>query len=366
MYNIIITIIAFILPIIHNAPRDLSATLELIYSSGNYALEITIGTPPQSFECYISTVLPKLYLPVYSSFVNLIKSTSQSVFEPHLSSTFTKENSYPIPLHQLSSKGYISTDKLTFSFKHSLNQFQFITLTEGHNIGKTFSCSVGFEYLVNEANDNSFSIINSLYSSGQIYIRVFYIIKNQHDSSFSIGKYPPNFLEFSHRHQFKKCSLVASKTHPYLWQCHLNAIYFSNMNDVIEINKALTWSFGGNVNCVNEEFYNVMKEKYFKSALSMHDCHEVFESERIHLDCNSRFEINGDPTINYVFGKWNMKFKLNELFVAGDYSRKWFGIMKCKEGHLEFNWSIGLFHIKKGTFLFDKEKQLFAYSELID
>jgi hypothetical protein len=141
-------------------------------------------------------------------------------------------------------------------------------------------------------------------------------------------------------------------------------MYFSDSDDVIPLNKALTWSFGGTVNCVDEVMYSVIKVKYFKNALNNEQCEEMVSGDRMYLNCKANFTINGDPTVSYVFGKWNMKFKLNDMFYKEDNGHKWLSIMKCDEGSSGFNWSIGLFHIKKGTFVFDKEQHLFAYSSM--
>ena len=215
-----------------------------------------------------------------------------------------------------------------------------------------------------DPDDNSFSIINSLYTSNQIYLRLFYIIKDKHNSSFTFGKYPSKYNDEAFRHLYKKCSLLISKTHPHLWQCRLNAVYFSDSSDVIELNKALTWSFGGTVNCVSEPLYSTLKAKYFKNALYNDECEESIGNDRTYINCDSKFSIDGNPSVSYVFGKWNMKFNLNELFYKEDNGHKWFSLMKCEEGNSGFNWSIGLFHIKKGTFVFDKVQHLFGYSSL--
>ena len=367
-FFVIITIIVLYIPFILSAPRDMSATFDLIYcpSSDSYAMEIHIGTPPQTFECYLSTVLPKLYLPQYDSPGTLTMPTSQLVFHPRLSSTFESKESSPVPFPELSfsSEGFTSSDLLSFSYRHSLPKFQFITLTRGPNIDTTFSCSVGFEYMFKDPDDNAFSIINSLYNSNQIYLRLFYIKKDKHNSSFTFGRYPNKYNDEGYRYQYKKCSLLISKTHPHLWQCRLNAIYFSDSSDVFELNKAVTWSFGGTVLCVDQTFYNIVKRKYFKDAINNDECEEIYGYERTYLNCNSNFSFPEDTSVSYVFGKWNMKFKFNELFYKEDNGHKWFALMKCEEGNSGFNWSIGLFHIKKGTFIFDKEQHFFAYSTL--
>ena len=379
-FLILLTLTTLTTPLTLTAPRDMSETLDLIYipSSDSYSLQITIGTPPQSFECYLSTVLPKLYLPQYDSSGTITKSTSQLIFHPDSSSSYSHNDTSPISFPEISfsSEGYTSTDVLAFTRRHTLQKFNFITLTRGPNIDNTFSCSVGFEYMFKDPNDNTFSIINSLYDSNQIYLRLFYIIKNKHNSSFTFGKYPPKYNDITYRYQYKKCSLLISKTHPHLWQCRLNAMYFSDSNDVIQLDKALTWSFGGTVNCVDDAMYRIIKTKYFKNALYNDECEEVYNGDRTYLNCISSFVIRGnsnngdndndddDVTVSYIFGKWNMKFKLNEMFYKEDHGHKWFGLMKCEEGNSGFNWSIGMFHIKKGTFVFDKEQHFFAYSSL--
>lgn len=368
MYLItILSYITFHISVIFCAPRDTSLTLDLIFSPpGDYAFEITIGTPPQYFECYLSTVLPKLYLPQYSSSGTLVKSSSQLMFNPRLSSTVQPKEPKPTSFSEISptSKGYIATDTLTLSHRHVLDKFNFISLTQGSNIDNTFACSIGFEYLFKESNDNSFSIINSLYNSGQIYIRFFYIIKNQYESSFNIGKFPPHYNEKEYRKDYKKCSLLTSKTHPHLWQCNLNAIYFSEINEIIELNKPLTWSFGGTVNCVDNSIYKIIKDKYFRTALDSQECVELNGSYRTFIKCNAHFTLRNNPIISYIFGKWNMKFNMNKLFSEVEDGKKWFSIMKCDEGDFGFNWSIGLFHIKKGMFIFDKENQVFGYKPI--
>ena len=229
-----------------------------------------------------------------------------------------------------------------------------------------FICSIGLEYSFTNKEDTKYSLLEHLVTSGFIYRRIFYINKQSKTSSIVFGKAPIDYRRLSHRKRYKKCKLIKSPSEPHLWQCNLNAIYFTSNYQIIPINEALTWSFGGSINCVNADVYETIKSFFFASAIDEHICEEKHETGQTFLECIYSFSIGKyykETSIVYVFGKWSIRINLDDLFhVVNDYT-KWFGLIKCDKSEHGFNWSFGLSHINKGVFIFDKDNDEFGISE---
>ena len=357
--------------IIQCIPPELSISLELVKSGNSIGIPLSIGTPPQSFQCYLSTVLPKLYLPQYypsgSSFM------VSKIYEPNSSTTFIPLNNAQINLiTEVSSStfGYTASDTLSLlDDQLHVDNFSFITLTEGNQMNTKFICSIGLEYSFTTKDDAKYSLLENLVNSGLIYRRIFYINKQSKTSSTIVfGQTPINYNRLSHRKQYKKCKLIKSPTQPHLWQCNLNAIYFTSDSQIIPINEPLTWSFGGSINCVNAEVYETIKTLFFTSAIDEHICEEKYETGQTYLECIYSYSLTRtyrEISIVYIIGKWNIRLNLDDLFhVVNDYT-KWFGLIKCDKNitGVGFTWSFGLSHIKKGVFIFDKDNNEFGLSE---
>ena len=119
-------------------PPELAISLDLVKSSNLHGIKLSIGTPPQSFQCYLSTVLPKLYLPQYipsgSSFI------TTKIYNPNSSTTFVPLNNAQVNIIQdvsSSTFGYTASDTLSILDNQlHIDNFTFITLVR--TLGKLF------------------------------------------------------------------------------------------------------------------------------------------------------------------------------------------------------------------------------------
>lgn len=314
---------------------------------GMPGISLSLGSPPQTFDFYISTILHKTYI--------TSKNNYEIGFSPNNSiSYFSNNELQKLPFISNKAKGISSQDSLLIHTKYGsaiVPNFNFFLLTEG-DYGFHYIGSFGLEHTFENKEDEKYSVINMLYKEGKIAHKIFFLTKMFNKVTLTIGRFP---IDYFNTKTYKFCSLSSS---PY-WQCQLNAIYFDDYS-LYPINEYVTFSLSGNIMCVSDYFYTQMKQKYFYDALMKNECNEEVKENKKTLICIYPYTVPKDPEISFIFGKWNIKFKMNKLFfVTGDYE-KWFALMKCKDD--EFKWSMGYHYFSGSTIVFDKENEKLGFN----
>ena len=332
--------------------EQLENTIELqVEESIFHSITITlgIGSPPQYFTFYFSTILQKLYIADGSNFPD--------GFDPSKSSSFRDESRIiTLPYAGYNSKGKYCFDTIQMSIGLNVKDYPFVLITEGL-INYKNKGTIGFEYLTRSKAEDEYSFMKRLKNIGMINKEIFYIDSTGEKPRLILGGSP--LITQLQERRGKKCKLINvmenSLTNNPLWQCNLNAIYFDD-DDFYPVKKRITFSIGGNVICVDQVFFVYLKMHHFQNELNSGNCWEETSNSNSLIICRSSYTIKSMKQISIMIGKWNLKYNVNDLFSSYSYTSKYFEISYC-HSNLEtpFEWSIGYKHLKNLTIVFDKE-----------
>lgn len=311
------------------------------------SIELSLGTPPRKYRFFLSTLTPRIYI-----------AESEEGYNPSLSSTFEEEEGGIMTLPKIGRDviGKKVRDTLSFNNNYQITNFPFVLLKAG-DVRYYYKGSLGLEYQSATDEDDEFSFINHLYRNNIINFFIFYIQYDKTDNSKKLvfGKAPIN--SFITR-KFKTCKLRKRDKVGNLnisWQCFLNSVYFDD-NSLYTIDQPIAFSIGGNIMCVNSQIYDAITQKYFIKAMNSGICWENKQSEKSYIKCAEEFTLDGIAFIALVFGKWNIKLKINTLFLVLNDSTKQFQIMNCENSQNQ--WTIGYNILGISTLVFDKENNM--------
>ena len=225
--------------------------------NGVPSLVLALGTPPQQFNFYISTILSKLYIIQKNKEV-------KNAYDSKSSSTFQCSNYETIRLPYFGSniKGIEGKDTLTLFSNLKINSFPFMLITEGHP-GYYYNGTIGLPY--QEKEDKDYSLLYQLSINGLIDYQVFYIKRTGDKLNFIIGEYPLLFKQ-----HYKECQLMKRTKDGELnkkWMCNLHSIFFDNYK-MFYIDEPISFSIGGNIFCVSKEFYEYIVMNFFEKAIA--------------------------------------------------------------------------------------------------
>ena len=231
--------------------EQLENTIELQVEESNFhsiTITLGIGSPPQYFTFYFSTILQKLYIADGSNFPD--------GFDPSKSSSFRDESRIiTLPYAGYNSKGKYCFDTIQMSIGLNVKDYPFVLITEGL-INYKNKGTIGFEYLTRSKAEDEYSFMKRLKKLGIINKEIFYIDSTGEKPRLILGGSP--LITQLQERRGKKCKLINvmenSLTNNPLWQCNLNAIYFDD-DDFYPVKKRITFSIGGNVICVGQVFF---------------------------------------------------------------------------------------------------------------
>lgn len=231
-------------------------------------------------------------------------------------------------------------------------------------ITKSHFGTVGLGFL-SEDQDESFlhQLVNLNYIDYKVFYIKFYDDKKGH---ITFGNYPLNKPP-NNQFKYRTCNLLLTKNQGepnQRWECPLKAIFFedSQGNFVFElINDRISFNLSSTLLLVPSSFFDKFINFYFKQLLETNQCHLETLHYFVTVICNDEINIDNLGEINYIIGKWTVKFKPKELFRFNDfYGQQEFVIKK----HITLNTFIfgtPFFHSR--NVIFDKEnKQIGIYS----
>lgn len=322
-------------------------SVEFEVFTNNYgvpSIVLALGTPPQQFNFYISTILFKLYIIQKSKAIN-------NAYDSKSSSTFQCLNYETIRLANFGSniKGIKGKDTLTLFSNLKINSFPFMLITEGQP-GYYYNGTIGFPY-----QEKEYSLLYQLSINGIIDYQVFYIKRTEDKLKLIIGEYPLLFI----RH-YRECQLMKRTKFGELnkkWECNLHSIFFEN-NKMFYIDEPLSFSIGGKIFCVSKEFYEYIVIHFFEKAIANNQCEESSNNIDNKIYCEQSFFLK--QTISLIFGKWTLKIKMDNFWVITDVHDKLFSVSKCKKHNI--NWSIGYSLLGTNILVFDKQKDKLGFS----
>ena len=272
-----------------------------------------IGTPPSKYKFHLSSISPDIYI---TNNVNLYDSKTSSSY------TCLVDN-YSVPFLENKAKACLSKEVLylTEGAKFPIKDANFILIYDG-DYGKLSKGKIGMEYLsMNETQSQSNSFIDLLYNQNYIDRKQFSlypfkaidVVLYRMQIGFDEGD--KDMTGF----KYKKCSLIQQDQNGNpnsLWQCTLNAVY-TNDDMFYTVNRPVTFSIGGNVICVDINFFNMIYTKYF-AAEEETNCRLVKDAPKgsKKVLCRYSFVKKFDKVISFMIGKWNVKLSGEDLWFS--------------------------------------------------
>lgn len=256
-------------------------------------------------------------------------------------------------------KGPIYQDTVKIG-KYKVDNFSFlVTNTKEFKYGE-YQGAIGFGYLY---DNNEFSFLDKLHESLEIDNQRFYVkYTGEKKGIIRLGEYPEEVVNDSYGYSFKQCDLIPTRIENDVpvpnnrWECALKGIYYSTFNGEIKYiltNDRVQFSLGSNINSFPAEVFSQFITQYMQKYLDSGDCY--IDSMK-YLDvvyCKKDFNYEQLGDINYILGKWSLKFEAKDLFsVLNDKLR--FGIYghKGKKFFL-----LGYYLFKKYIVVFDKYRK---------
>ena len=272
-----------------------------------------IGTPPSKYKFHLSSISPDIYI---TNNVNLYDSMTSSSYTCLI-------DDYSVPFLENKAKACLSKDTLYLSegAKFPIKDANFILIYNG-DYGKLSKGKIGMEYLsMNETQSQSNSFIDLLYNYNYIDRKQFSLYPFKAIDAvlcrMQIGfdKDDKDMTGF----KYKKCSLIQQDQNGNpnsLWQCTLNAVY-TNDDIFYTVNRPVTFSIGGNVLCVDINFFNMIYTKYF-AAEEETNCRLIKDAPKgsKKVLCHYSFVKKFDKVISFMIGKWNVKLSGEDLWFS--------------------------------------------------
>ena len=138
------------------------------------------------------------------------------------------------------------------------------------------------------------------------------------------------------------------------FEVFLHLVYFSNGN-FFRIKENISLGLSGMMISTSIDFFNfVIKEFFMDEFNNINENCYLNKTNVYEIYCNSNFNFNNNETISFVFGKWNLKFDLNDLFVPilkNNVNYKFFAIVCYPE---QDKWYISIRLIYRTFIIFDK------------
>lgn len=170
--------------------------------------------------------------------------------------------------------------------------------------------------------------------------------------------------QFPFQHKLSKTCKTRDKKYinPTYFFCILDAVIYQGIKNVFIDNSSEQIKFSlekFEISCT-EAFYKLLIEKIFKTYIKSKACQEIKVRGKFldsYITCEDKvIEELGDDEIFFIIGKWNIKFKIKELF-------------KNKKFLITFNQSVDgwVFGLVLGTYYFvtiDKDNNIAIFDRI--
>ena len=147
-------------------------------------------------------------------------------------------------------------------------------------------------------------------------------------------------------------------------------IFFYNNKEIKYLcnnNTLINFVIDNNYNIINTEYYNVIKENYFKKYISKNICLEKaltlssgFQEHIIICDSSMKINLKSFPTLYFFNVEFEYTFNLdfNDLFIEINNKIYFLIIGKDMESNI---WSFGKMFLKKYPFMFNEDKKTISF-----
>lgn len=297
-----------------------------IYKSSNLRVLINgcFGNPPQCSKMKLSTSNSLTW--VADKSVNeegFDKTKSNSYNELHRELTIKEKKSFI--------QGLLVSD--TFSLGNfRVNYFPFILSQSKEELYDEYTGALGLAY---QYIQPEYSFLAHLYEENLISEESFYVkySKKEEKGDIYFGGIPEeDVIEIKKKkYKMKTCPLLATKNENDLndrWECEVKGIYmffqFTEEPLYILINDRVSFNLSSNINLVPSRIFDILVHFYLKDYFDTEICRLVHTGYFHTIQCYSDLEPQYLGSINYIIGKYSIKFKGEELFryKAGSYISK--------------------------------------------
>lgn len=259
------------------------------------------GTPPQCFKLQLSTNYNQNWL---------IGGVNNNKYYNKLESSSYKADRL-VSIREKGISGLNSFD--FFSIENFiLDQIEFALLEQVDVFEYTGVLSFGY---LQEPNE--YSILNSLYSTGQIQSLLFYVTYiNPNEGRLIFGNYPKE----KSGNQYKKCSLFKLKDNGknnHRWECQLNAVYYEGSNSIhfIKTDMRISFNLSANLLLFPKHIFDEFVIKYFGDLVGKDKiCHKSKRHVFTVIKCDKEFDYKQLGKVSYMIGKWSLSLKPSDLF----------------------------------------------------
>ena len=286
-------------------------------------------------------------------------------FDPLKSKTFvnTTEN-YNIAYGTGSTQGFVSIDTLNIGNLTS-PEFQFLlSYDSGTDMFSDGILGIGNLY---SNNENSFSLLDQLYSQKKISKRIFSqeLFKND-TGKITFGDIPDEIknnkndskLNYGKCKSFKKNN--NGKPNLY-WECQLDQVFFGyDVNNTIDISSRINFDTGTNFILVPKLFYyDYILKIYLKEFIDREICKSNVEENFIQILCSPILNLKNIDNFNLKLGDNVMILRPEDIFE----NRGNFYQFKISSSTLDYldSWILGAPVLQKYIMTFDNDNQEIGY-----
>jgi hypothetical protein len=313
-------------------------------------VDLCFGSQRTCIKAKLSTSYPYVWV--------AHQSVCSNGFDPSLSSSFDQTES-TLSIAELYGyvKGNICTDKVYLS-SYRVSNFPFLLTTSEFNY-KEYQGALGLGY---QYEDAKYSYIDRLSKAQELDSKVFFIKynNNRQDGVIGLGGYPRELKSMNKKYELKTCKVIKTKIENgkevpnNRWECKLDSIHYTTQNGdnvLMKVDSKVNFSLGSNINSFPIEVFNEFVNKYMKKYIDSGECRIDSMKYMDVVFCNIYFEYEKLGDVNYVIGKWSLKFKAKDLFSQFNEGLR-FGIYGHKGKKEEF--ILGYYLFKKYVVVFDK------------
>ena len=325
--------------------RNLASVLKIPikYSNKNQPLiKVCIGTPVQCFNFKLATNSNFCFI-----FDKNYKKEGFSMEKSRSIQIETRDNFLTYKDYEFRGDKVTDTFYLEGEEKSKLNSFAFYIIKSGNF--EDNDNYVGILGLGTFRNNSDLSLLNAFKNRKIILNTNFGIMKNY----LFIGEY----FEFKNK-KFRIGKIISTQGSSY--ELDLNGIIFYNeqkLENTKIYNKTqlVFFSPGANKIYSPKKFFKYLQTEIFNSYLNNHLCKIENSTMTIKIICKKEFTKENLGLIKFFFGKWNISFKLNDLFISINNEENQFEIEEMKN---DDRWVFGFPFFNKFDVIFDSENSL--------
>ena len=349
---------------------------------------ISFGNPPKSIDFYLS-----MQQSVFSILSNNCLKGSESSYDPKLSSKFNNQSSYHISFGKIS-KACLANDECTFyndlklSKNYSFDAFLFLLGNNSSPENEDFIDSnrlCGTVGLMRYSYNTDYTINNLIYYLKQNKVidsytfGIYYFdnensfdiaqdIRDKYEGFFIVGISNNTYLDIFKTHEIYNSYLSSTIN----WSIKFNKIFFNDSQYEIMCSNDTMIYFVMDYNYIScdEQYYNNIKNYFFKSYLEKNICSEesisvTYEGYNYMIVCNSGIKNNLTSFPKLFFHSKDLSFTFNldykDLFLENE--NKIYFLIIYKQT-LKSIWNVGKIFLKKYPFIFDFDNKMISFVHL--